>query len=112
MVNGKIIYPLKPRRPVIVPLQVNRAQIVVTDGFHITQPFEVAWQNHPIQHLMVACAIDDEQLIMGFILLLLFYAAGLTSDILFLKVLSFIPLLIFLFIYYIKREAFIKIISA
>jgi len=99
IVNGKIIYPVEKKKPVIVPLVNSNAIIVVTDGFHITYPFEVA----------ISSAIEDEQLIMGFLLLVLFYSAGLSSDLLVLKVLSFVPIIIFLYLYYIKRKGFIKV---
>lgn len=109
IVNGRIIYPLEKEKPVVVPLVANRALLVVTDGFHYTYPMEVNWQNKLVQHIKIACAIDDEQLFLGFLLLLLFYVAGLTSNILFLKVLSFAPIVVFIYLYYLKRKDFIKV---
>ena len=109
IINGKIIYPVDIKKPVITPLVTNRAQIVVTDGFHMTSPLDVTWQHSPVQQLNITCIIEDEQLIMGFLLQILFYAAGLSSDILLLKVMSFAPVLLFLYLYYIKRREFIRV---
>ncbi len=109
IVNGSVIYPLEKGKPIVVPLLTQQSKIVVTDGFHFTRPMEVVYQQFNIYYYKVVCAIDDDQLVVGFILLALLYAAGLTSDILILKIMSFIPVLYFLFLYYINRKAFIQI---
>ena len=109
IVNGTHIYGLEKAQPVIVPLLTNTAHIVVTDGFHITYPMEVSWRHHPVQHLSVACAIEDDHLIGGLFLLLLFYAAAITSGVLFLKIMSFVPIAAFLFLYYFRRKSFLRV---
>lgn len=109
IVNGKVIYPLEKDKPVVVPLSANHPQIVVTDGFHISKPVEVAYQHMHVHYLKVCCVIDDDQLVFGFMMLALFYTAGLTSDLIILKLMSFIPLVYFLFAYYINRQAFIQV---
>ncbi|HVE61474.1 MAG TPA: hypothetical protein VNA26_06630 [Chitinophagaceae bacterium] len=86
----------------------NHVKIVVTDGFHYSQPLEVNNNMH-IDYLKIECAIDDVQLIVGTIIFSLIYAAGLTSGIFFLKLLSFLPLFYFLFLYYINRKKFLQI---
>lgn len=103
------IYPLERGKPVVVSLEAARPRVVVTDGYHFTNPVELALQNLHVHYYKVVCTIEDEQLIFGAILLLLFYAAGLTSDLLFLKILSFVPLLYFLFIYYRNRASFLQL---
>jgi hypothetical protein len=57
----------------------------------------------------VDCAIDDNLIAAGFVLMALLYAAGLTSDILFLKLLSFLPVIYFLYEYYLNRKDFIQL---
>ena len=106
--NDKIIYPLEKQKSVIVTLVSNKANIVVTDGFHFTYPYIVEWYTKPIQHLKISCTIEDEQLIIGLVLILLFYSAALTSDIFVLKILSFVPILQFLNLFYIRRKVFLK----
>ena len=109
IVNGSVIYPLEKGKPIVLPLLTKQSKIVVTDGFHFSKPMEVVYQQFNIYYYKVVCAIDDDQLIIGFILLALIYAAGLTSDLLLLKIMSFIPVFYSLFIYYINKKSFIQI---
>ena len=109
VVNGIQIYPLDEKRTFIVPLDVNRAQIVISDGFHFTPPIEVQCPKNGIQHITISCSIEDDQFVIGLLLLILFYTAGLTSNLFFLKLLSFIPLFTFLVCFYFKRADFLKI---
>jgi hypothetical protein len=108
IVNGKDIYTLPPNKPVLISLQDKNAKLVATDGFHITKPLELSYHRPHTYHLKVVCAIDDDLLLVGVVLLILFSAVGLVSDISFLMYLSFIPIFYFLFIYYIKRKEFIR----
>lgn len=109
IVDGMVIYPLERNNPITVPLKAARPRIVITDGYHYTKPQELVLQHIYIYYFKVVCAIEDEQLIFGAILLALFYTAGLTSDLLLLKIMSFAPLLYFLFIYYKNRASFLQL---
>lgn len=93
----------------MVSFKAARPRIVVTDGFHYTKPVELVLQNLHIHYYKVVCTIEDDQLIFGLILLVLFYTAGLTSGLLFLKILSFAPLVFFLLIYYRNRNSFLQL---
>jgi hypothetical protein len=108
-VNGRDIYTLPPDKPVIIPLAEKKAMLVATDGFHITKPVELSYHLPHTYRLKVVCAIDNDLLITGIVLLILFSAVGLISDIMFLRFLSFFPILYFLFIYYINRKNFLQI---
>jgi hypothetical protein len=108
-VDGMTIYPLERNKPILVPLKAARPRIVVTDGYHYTQPQELVLQHIYIYYFKVVCAIEDDQLLFGFLLLTLFYTAGLTSDLLVLKMMSFLPLLYFLFVYYKNRASFLQL---
>lgn len=103
------IYPLERGKPILVPLKAARPRIVITDGYHYTLPQELALQHIYIYYFKVVCAIEDDHLIVGFVLLLLFYTAGLTSDLLLLKGMSFLPLLYFLLVYYKNRNTFLQL---
>ena len=109
IINGKIIYPLEKGKPVVVPLSANYPQVVVTDGFHFTGPVQITYKKANVFYLKVGCVIEDDQLIFGLILLGIFYAAGLTSDLLVLKLMSFLPVVMFLYFYYGKRKAFLNL---
>ena len=109
IVDGMVIYPLERGKPIVVSLKAARPRIVVTDGYHYTKPLELALQNLHVHYYKVVCTIEDDQLIFGVILLVLFYFAGLTSDLLFLKILSFMPIVYFLLIYYRDRASFLQL---
>lgn len=109
IVDGMVIYPLERGKPITVALKAARPRIVITDGYHYTKPQELALQHIYIYYFKVVCAIEDEQLIVGIILLLLFYTAGLTSDSLLLKIMSFLPLFYFLYVYYKNRNTFLQL---
>jgi hypothetical protein len=108
IVNGKDIYTLPPNKPVLISLEERHAKLVATDGFHITKPLELSYHLPHTYHLKVICAIDNNLLVTGIVLLILFSAVGLVSNISVLRYLSFIPIFYFLFIYYIKRREFIR----
>ena len=109
IVDGMVIYPLERGKPVVVSLKAARPRIVVTDGYHYSKPLELALQNLHVHYYKVVCTIEDDQLIFGAILLALFYFAGLTSGLLFLQALSFVPIMYFLLIYYRDRASFLQL---
>ena len=109
IVNGNDIYTLIPQKPVLIPLATNSAKLVATDGFHYTKTLELAFPFPKTYHVKVECAIDNNLLITGVVLLVILAFVGLVSDVVFLRLLSFVPVLYFLFLYYIKRKEFIQI---
>lgn len=90
-------------------MPTNPTKIVVTDGYHITNPLNVTYSRSHARYFTVVCVIEDAQLIIGFVATLVLYAMGFTSGIVFLQLLSMVPILYFLFLYYIRRKEFIRI---
>ena len=109
MVNGTEIYPLPDSTPVMITVNTNNPKVVVTDGFHFTKPVELVYHHLNTYYFKVICAIDDLQLIAGSVLLITLYLLGFATGIFILKLASFLPLLYFLFLYYINRKEFIQI---
>lgn len=109
VVNGMHIYNLKQGKPVVVTMPTNPARIVVTDGFHITPPVQVLYTPQRVKRFAIACIIENDVLIGGGIFMLLVFFMGLTSGLLFLRLLSALPVLYLLYLYYIKRKEFIRI---
>jgi hypothetical protein len=109
VVNGHYIYSLVRNKPVVIEMPTNPTKLVVTDGFHITSPVNVTYSKKYTRYFTIVCAIEDAQLIIGFIMVLVLYAMGLTSGILLLKFFSLVPIFYFLFLYYIKRKEFIRV---
>jgi len=108
-VNDKEIYPLSVNKPVIIEIKDDSTKITVTDGFHFTKNIKLDFTKPSFYKLKVVCAIDDLQLITGFFLLASFYLLGFYTGLLPLKLLSIIPLLYFLFLYYLNRKEFIRV---
>jgi hypothetical protein len=109
VVNGCEIYQLDRESSVVIGCSNNRPRIVVTNGFHHSPCFEVMYNQMQVYYFNVVCALDDNLLAAGSLLLVLLYVAGLTSGIVLLKVLSFLPIFYFLYIYYINRKEFIQV---
>ena len=109
IVNGNDIYTLVPQKPVLVSLDKNNAKLVATDGFHYTKTLDLTFPFPQTYQVKVECAIDNNLLITGVVLLVIFALVGLVSDLVFLRVLSFVPILYFLFLYYINRREFLQI---
>jgi hypothetical protein len=110
VVNGNYIYALNKNKPVIIDIPTNPARVVVTDGYHITKPLELLFTpSRNNYYFKVVCAIENDQLLVGFIIILLLFTMGATSGIIILKIMSMGPLVYFLFLYYIKRKEFIQI---
>ncbi len=95
-------------KPVVIPVH-DHPKVVVTDGFHFTKPIELAYSEPSYYQFMVECAIDDMQLLAGFFLVIFFYLTGFFTNWMVLKVISFAPILYFVFLYYFKRKEFIQV---
>lgn len=111
IVNNKDIYPLLDTAPVIIPLEDDHSKIVVTDGFHFTKPIDLVFKQPSYFNFNVVCAIDDFQLWAAAAMLIILYLLGFFTGIFIIKLLSFLPIIWFLF-YYINRKDFIKIVRA
>jgi hypothetical protein len=110
IVNNRDIYQLSDSQPVIIPVEINYPKLVVTDGFHFAKPMELSYDGPGYYRFNVECAINDLQLLGGAFFLVLFYLWGFISGWFFLKAAAFVPILLFIFLYYIKRKQFIKLI--
>jgi hypothetical protein len=108
VVNDAQIYYLDNGMPVVIPITKNGSKLVASDGFHHTEPLQLNYQKKQTFYFNVGCIIDDDQLVAGTVILAVIYAMGFTSDILFMKMLSFVPVLYFLYLYYVNRKAFLR----
>lgn len=108
VVNGMQIYPLRKNKPVRITMTTTPSRIVVTDGFHITQPLELPYRQRT-GHFDIVCAVNNDVLAGGFIFMLMFFMMGATAGVLALQVFSLLPVAYILFLYYIRRHEFIQI---
>lgn len=110
IVNGKEIFPLANSSPVVIPVWENHPRLVITDAYHITRPLKLVYKDIPVYGFKIKCAVSDQELAMGFGLLVLMYLGGFFTGILILKVFSFIPLFYLLIFYYLNRKDFLKVV--
>ncbi|HEX5654928.1 MAG TPA: hypothetical protein VFX58_17750 [Chitinophagaceae bacterium] len=109
VVNNKDIYPLLNDKPVVIPLDYNYPKVVATDGFHYSKPLELVFKEPSYYKFRVTCAIEDLQLLGGGFVLVFLYLLGFFTGFFLLKLLSFTPLLWFIYLYYINRDQFIRL---
>lgn len=112
VVNNRDIYLLTNTEPVVIPVEKDYPQLVITDGFHFTKPVELEFKKPAYFNFNVVCAIDDMQLLGGSLLLVILYLLGFVTGIFMIKLVSFAPVLWFLFYYYINRRDFIRLVKA
>lgn len=109
IIDGSKIYQLEKDSSIEIGSLNSSSRIVVTNGFHHSPCFEVKYNQRKVCYFNVGCALDDNLLAAGGLLLILLYLAGLTSGILLLKVVSFLPIIYFLYVYYVNRKEFIQL---
>jgi len=110
VVNGRQIFPLDTTGPVLISVDQNNPRIVITDGYHITTPLKLVYKDVNTYFFKVSCAINDTELLVGFLMLAAFYLGGLYSGLLMLKIFSFLPLVYLLLFYYLNRKDFLKLV--
>jgi hypothetical protein len=109
VVNGKEIFPLPDTKPVVIAVQANNPKLVITDGYHISRPLKMVYNDLHTYCFKVSCAVTDAHLIGGFIGLAGLYLSGFYTGLLILKILSFLPLVYLLLFYYLNRKDFFKL---
>lgn len=87
----------------------NNPKVVITDGYHVTKPMELVYHHLHTYYFKVICVIDNMQLLAGFFLMAVLFLVGLYSGIFIIKLASMLPILYFLFFYYINRKDFLQI---
>jgi len=111
IINKESIFPLQNDQTIVIPLTDAHPRIVATDGFHFTKPIQLNYTGPGYYMFQVCCAIEDLELLGGGFLLAFFYLTGFFTGFLVLKILSFVPILYFLYRYYVNRKDFIRIRS-
>lgn len=109
IINGSEIFPIARGEKLVIPVFQNNPRIVATDGYHITQPLELVFHHIKTYHFKIICVIDNSQLAAGLILTLILFLLGLLTGVLAIMVVSIMPIMYFLFLYYINKKDFIQI---
>ena len=109
IVNNTAIYPLLNTEPIVIPVEKDHPVIVVTDGFHFTKPLELIYDQPGYFNFELTCIVDDLKLLGGSFLLVILYLLGLFTGFLVLKLLSFLPVSVFLVFYYFNKKNFLRL---
>lgn len=108
VINDTSIYELKEKQPVIINCKEAVIRIIITNGFHCSR--EVVIHQKPGTYFFeVESYIDDIQLLTGLMLALLFFLIFIFSGVRFFMLMANLPILVFLYVFYIKRKNFIQI---
>jgi hypothetical protein len=108
VVDGHDIYECREKEPAIIPCNRNVTRIVVTNGFHISRVVSVK-AKPGIHFYEVESYIDNIQLLSGLFLTLFFFNIYIFTGIRFFMLAANLPILIVLFIFYIKRKTLIQV---
>lgn len=109
VLDGKDIYPLENNKKVLIDVDHNNPVLVVTDGFHISRPLELVYHHLNTYYFRVECGMDDGQLISGLTLSAIFFLAGLFTHWVIFPLISTVPILYVLFLYYLRRKDFLSL---
>lgn len=112
IINGRNIYSIKSDEKLEITLHENNPKIVVTDGYHHTKPLELVFHQVHTYYFRIACIIDNQQLAVGIAWMIIFYLLGFGTGFFIIKLISFFPIVYFLFFYYINRDDFLQIRAA
>jgi hypothetical protein len=109
IVQDHQIYSVEEGKDTIITLSQNHAKLVISDGYHITKPLELVYHHIHTYYFHVDCILSNTQLFYGGFLMAVSGLLGLFTGSLFFQLLSFVPLLYLLYIYYINRSDFIQL---
>ncbi len=104
--NGKDIYELQKNTPSVIEVFESSCMLTLTDGFHHSKLFQVNFKAQNVYRLKVSSILDNGRMIFLLLLTLFFFAMAILNELFWLKLVSFIPLVLILYFYYIKRDSF------
>jgi len=108
VVNDHDIYELREKIPVIICCAGDVMKLVVTNGFHYSRIVSVKCK--PGFHFYeVESFIDNIQLLTGLVMTFLFFGIYIFSGAILFMIFANVPLLMMLFIFYIRRKDFIQV---
>lgn len=107
IVNGNQVFYLEKGKQNLITVAENNPSIVITDGYHHTRPAEIVYHHLNTYYFRVECGINDHQLFYSVFLILILFTIGLATGLVIIQFLSILPILYFLYLYYINRKEFI-----
>ncbi|HMD01077.1 MAG TPA: hypothetical protein VKH37_13030 [Ferruginibacter sp.] len=92
----------------IIPCIGSTRKIFVTNGFHSSRVVKVKC-TPGIHFYEVAGFIDNTQLLIGLVMVLIFFTVFIFTGSILFMIFANAPILIMLFLFYIKRKDFIQV---
>ncbi|MFN8243433.1 MAG: hypothetical protein U0X40_05205 [Ferruginibacter sp.] len=108
VVNDKEIYECREKEPVIIPCREDSIKLVVTNGFHSSRVLQLRRQPG-MRFFEVEGFIDNVQLLTGIAIMLFFGMIYIFTGLHFFLFFANIPLLVMLYLLYVRRRHFILI---
>jgi hypothetical protein len=107
--DGKNIYELSNKKPVMIPCNGTQVSIQAGNGFHSSPEYTLpcTWEGSLL--LEIDCAIDNIRFFYIIFLTLLLFTFFIITDLTALKILANLPILYGLFQFYIRKKYFLKI---
>ncbi len=106
IVDGKDIYLLEKTTPEIIEINKPVCVVSITDGFHYSKPFYISFEKKDHYRLKVSSILDNQRLFFILIITGLLFLLAFLNELWWMKFISFIPVLLGLYLYYIRRSAF------
>jgi hypothetical protein len=106
VVDGKDIYYFEKGKPALLQLYHPNCSIIITDGFHYSKPFHINFQNKDHYRLRISSILDNGRLSFIIMLTAILFLLAFLNELSWIKFLSFIPVIVFLYFYYINRKNF------
>jgi hypothetical protein len=107
-VNGKDIYELKEKQPLMIGNTLPVTRIIITNGFHHSREISISLK--PGTHFFeIESRLDDIQLLTGLLLVLFSFVIFIVTGVRLFMVFANLPILIFIWFYYFSRKNFIQI---
>ncbi|MES1226717.1 MAG: hypothetical protein ABUT20_65185 [Bacteroidota bacterium] len=106
IVDGKDIYELKKGMPLVIEVFAETCSIILTDGFHHSNSLIINFNNSAVRRFKISSILDNQRIIFITAITIFFFILAFLNELFWLKIVSFLPLLLFLHLYYIKRNSF------
>lgn len=107
VVNDRDIYPLKEKQPVTIAVTANPVKIMITNGFHFSQPLLLNTYVQDKYALQADCLLDNLRLGYGFFLMFLLFGMYWITDLRVFQIAANLPILYMLYLIYFRKKDFL-----
>ena len=106
IINGKDIYQLEKRTPAVIDIYENTCTVTITDGFHHSKVFYVKFDDRKHMRLKISSILDNGRLVFILLITTILFLMAFLNELFWVKIISFVPVLLALYLYYVRRKSF------